>query len=289
VAESPAEPTPTEPFAEPFIGPSEHSPARHRRALMAGVIGAVASAAVGCAGFAMYQGDPAKATGPAPGSVLASNSGSAASASTSSPASDAAANPGTGSTGSLQAFASPVSTAFMLPAGDVASAMIPVPANGSAAEVTDASPDGSMTLDEFMNAMYPSSPNERSRLMSLGFERAAERCMYMPQGQQDCFYLVVFLARAGAQDYTLGLATAFGSDSANASDTQFSAPGLIDGVGFENPALDAYGNTYTVVFGTSENVAVVVEDYTPSKPARAEMLTLVAQQTARLTAAEGAG
>jgi hypothetical protein len=166
--------------------------------------------------------------------------------------------------------------------GRLTSLLIPLPAGGRLLPVSNAAPDGSMTLDQFLKELYPSSPSERTLLQARGFQTAAARCLDTSGGQEDCFYLIQFSAPDGAQSYALGLAQAHQDDPSHASDTKFAVPALTDGAGFENSTLDSYGNTDSDVYGADGEIALIVHSYTPAKLDRAGALALVDQQVARL-------
>ncbi len=170
--------------------------------------------------------------------------------------------------------------------GDLVSVLIPLPAGASALKVADASPDGAMTLDQFMQQLYSSSPSERALLQARGFQGAATRWFNTASGQEDCIFLIAFGSPAGAQSYALGQTQAREKVPADASDTKFAVPGLTDGAGFENLTLDSYGNTDGHVYGALGDVAILVDTFTPAKPDRAEVLQLLDQQIARLSAYE---
>ena len=170
--------------------------------------------------------------------------------------------------------------------GDLVSALIPLPSGASTLKVSYASPDGAMTLDQFMKQVYASSPGERTLLQARGFQSAATRWFNTASGQEDCVFLIAFGSPAGAQSYALGQTQAREKVPADASDTKFDVPGLTDGTGFEDPTLDAYGNVAGHIYGALGDVAILVDSFTPAKPDRAQVLELLNQQITRLSAYE---
>lgn len=259
--EPPAEPSPA-------VAPS---PAGRHRALT-GVLGALALVATFGVGVAT-----GRVTAPKAAAVSAADS----------PARPGFASATAASQASTSASASATAGGLLQAAG-LASALIPLPAGAQPLTVTHASPDGSMNLDQFLE-LFSSTPSERPLLQARGFEGAASRWMTTASGQEDCIYLIAFESSASAQSYALFDEKAHADDSAHKADTRFAVPSLTDGVGYEDAALDSYGNTDSWVYGSLGNVVVMVNALTPAKPARAQMLTLLDEQAALVSAAEKSG
>lgn len=255
--------------------PGAVSPARRGRGMLgvAGVAGAVALIVAFGAGLAIGRVTAPKSTAAA-GSIAGSSGLSGTNAPTASQASTPVATSATaGASGTL-------------PSADLVSALIPLPSGATALQVSGASADGSMTLDQFVQLLYSTSPGERSLLQARGFEGAATRWMNTAAGQEDCFYLIAFSGQDGAQSYALGLAKTHEDASGNAADTRFPVSVLTDGVGFETSSLDSYGNADSWVYGEVGNVAIIVHSFTPAKLDRAQMLGLLDQQVSRLASDE---
>lgn len=180
-------------------------------------------------------------------------------------------------------------TGGMLPVNDLVSALVPLPPGAQSLKVTGAGSDGSMTLDQFVQGLFTSGSGESSILQARGFEGAAARWMRTSSAQLDNFYLIAFDSTAGAQSFALSQGKAYEDDPSKTSDTRFTVPGLMDGAGFETSTLDSYGNADSEIFGVVGNVTIIVNTFTPAKLMRSEVLTLVGQQVARLSAAENAG
>lgn len=239
--------------------PASTPPVRSRRALVS-VIGVVALVAAFGAGLATGRATSPKAAGVTGNSSASSTTGGA-----------------DDTTGSGKQIA------------DLVDALMPLPAGARSLTVTGAGKNGSMDLDQYMQVLYPSSPTERPYLQARDFESAAARWMVTGTAQQDDFYLIEFATPDDAQSYALGAEQAHKGDPAHASDTEFSVSALTDGMGFENAKLDSYGNTDSYVYGAVGDIAIIVDCFTPAKLARAEMLTLIDQQAARLLTLENAG
>lgn len=255
-------------WQQPVV-PAAPAGAGSHRALM-GVLGAVTLIAVFGIGLATGRATAPKAAAASP--IAGAGDTPIATSGLGTAAAQAAASAGT-------AGASAV-------AGNIVSALIPLPAGGSALKVPDASANGAMNLDQFIKQVYTGSSSERGLLQARGFESAAARWMNTATGQEDYIYLVVFGSPDGAQSYALGAAEAHRDDPTHASDTKFNVPALTDGAGFENPALDSYGNADSHIYGSVGDVAILVESFTPAELNRAEVLALVDQQATRLSTYE---
>ena len=166
----------------------------------------------------------------------------------------------------------------------LANTLIPLPAGASAKTTSGASADGSLTLDQFLKTLYPTSTTERTFLQQRGFVGAATRSMATATGQEVSIYLVEFGSLGKAHYYNLTLAAPLETDPKYASYTQFTVPDFEDSWGFENPTLDSHGDTETYIYGEIGSVAIMVDCLTPAKFDRADLLTLVNQQAARLSA-----
>jgi hypothetical protein len=157
-----------------------------------------------------------------------------------------------------------------------------VPSGGTPRPVSGAGADGSLTLSQYLKLLYPTSTTEGSVLQERGFTGAATRWLNTASGQEVSVYLIGFSSESGAQSYALALGTAHVADPANAGQTKFSVFALTDGVGYETAKLDKFGNTDSYVYGTVNDVTIIVHCYTPAKLDRAGMLALVDQQATRL-------
>jgi hypothetical protein len=288
-AGSPARPQYWGQYAAPAAmqaGTAGPPPARRRRVLTStlGILALIVAFGVGIAtGRATVPktaaASPAAAANPVASVFPGASSGSAASQG---PAPDGTQGPApVGTRGTV--------TGGMLPAKDLVSALVPLPPGAQSQKVTGAGSDGSMTLDQFVQGLFSSGSSEGSVLQARGFEGAAARWMRTSSAQQDDFYLIAFDSPAGAQSFALAQGRAYEDDPSKTSDTRFTVPGLMDGVGYETSTLDSYGNANCEIFGVVGNVTIIVNTFTPAKLMRSEVLTLVGQQVVRLAAAENAG
>lgn len=165
----------------------------------------------------------------------------------------------------------------------LANALIPLPPGAKATTTPGAAADGSLTIDQFLKVLYPASTTERGFLQEHGFAAAATRSMVTANGQKISLYLVEFGTLGDAHYYSLTHAAPLETDPKYAKYAQFSVPGMTYSWGFENPALDSSGNADSYIYGEVGNVAIVVDCFTPAKPDRTDLLTLVSQQAARLS------
>jgi len=186
--------------------------------------------------------------------------------------------------GSTAAAATSASAAPAITGKTLVDALIPLPPGAARKTVPHAGADGSMTLDQFLQELYPDSTDERGFLEARGFVGAAATWFDTANGQELSFYLISFSSQGGAHSEALGLVNAHQEDPDDSSEAKFAVPALTDGTGFETSALDSYGNTGSYVYGAVGDVAVIVHCYTPAKLDRADLLTLVDQQAARLSA-----
>lgn len=169
--------------------------------------------------------------------------------------------------------------------GGPTSALLALPPGATARTATGASPDGSLTLDQFLKQLYPTSTTERAALQRRGFVAAATRWFQTATGDYAAIWLIQFQAVPGAESYGLALGSAHRYN--HHSDPTFTVPGLENGTGFEEAALDSDGNTRSFVYGSLGNVTVIVHFYAPASLDRAEMTTITNAQIARLKASEG--
>lgn len=188
-----------------------------------------------------------------------------------------------GTTSPTPVAATSPTTGATSPTAKLANALIPLPSGAKATTASGIGADGSLTLDQFLKSLYPTSTTERGLLQAHGFASAATRSMVTANGQEISIYLVEFGTLGDAHFYSLTHAAPLETDPKYASYTQFSVPGMTDSWGFENAALDSSGNTDSYIYGEVGNVAIIVDCFTPGKLDRTGLLTLVNQQAARLS------
>jgi hypothetical protein len=211
----------------------------------------------------------------ATGRATASKTSSAASTTT-------VAKPANSGMAPASATTSP-STDAMTATSKLAGTLIPLPAGATAKPAPGIGADGSLTLDQFLKILYPTATTEGTFLQEHGFVGAATRSMVTANGQEISIYLAEFGSLGDAHYYNLTLAAPLETDAKYASYTHFDVPAFEDSWGFELPTLDSHGNTDTIIYGEIGSVAIMVDCSTPAKFDRADLLTLVTQQAARLS------
>ncbi len=158
--------------------------------------------------------------------------------------------------------------------------LLPVP---KADKPVAALKQGVVSLNDYMQGLYPDDPAERARLVTLCFQTAVHRTWLTPGGTTVSVWLIQFGSHADARSYTL--ATEQGDASAVPAGTaKFTVSGVADSKGFADATLDNVGNTFTRVLGDAGNTSIIIHVFIPAKINNAASSQVLKAQDARLGA-----
>lgn len=141
---------------------------------------------------------------------------------------------------------------------------------------------GVLSLDDYMNELFPTYSPERQLLTALCFQTAVHRTWRSPGGTVTSVWLIQFRTAADARSFTLK--TEQGDKAEPGNSDVFRVAQVSDGMGLANPKLDKYGNTYTHLLGDAGNVAVIIHIFLPVRTDNAAAAAVLQAQSARLSA-----
>ncbi len=121
-------------------------------------------------------------------------------------------------------------------------------------------PQGVLSLGGFANGVAQSDPVYPEYLATICFQTAVHRAWKSPDGIITAVYLIQCATTADARSY---VSFTEQGDAQTPPTEIFPVPGVVDGVGFGDPAIDKYGNTITEVLGDAGNVAIDIFSYVP--------------------------
>jgi hypothetical protein len=141
---------------------------------------------------------------------------------------------------------------------------------------------GVLSLNDFMNELFPNYAPERQLVTALCFQTAIHRTWRSPDGSTTSVWLIQFGTAADARSFTLKTEQADEADPANSN--VFRVTAVSDGMGIGDPKLDKYGNTYTRLLGDTGNVAMIIHIFLPARTNNAGAAAVLQTQSTRLTA-----
>jgi hypothetical protein len=156
--------------------------------------------------------------------------------------------------------------------------VLPMPAGDTA---ITGDHEGVLSLNAYVSVLYGNDMAERQRLSARCFQTAVHRVWGSPGGTITSVWLIQFGSRAGARSYVLAMEQASEDDRANTDVFRVSDVG--DGMGFGDPKLDKYGNTFTRTMGDVGNVAIYISLFVPARTDNAAAASVLRQQSALLT------
>ncbi len=133
-----------------------------------------------------------------------------------------------------------------------------------------------------MSQLYPDNPAEQQRLVFRCFQTAAHATWVSPSGTVTSAYLIQFGTATDARSYALAVEQ--GTAALLGNSDRFRVPGVGDGQGLGQPALDKYGDTRTVLIGDAGNTAIVINFFRPAGTDNNAAARVLRAQCARLTA-----
>jgi hypothetical protein len=141
-------------------------------------------------------------------------------------------------------------------------------------------PQGVLSLSGFAKGVAESDPVYPDYLSIICFQTAVHRAWRSPDGIITAVYLVQCATTADARAY---VSFTEQGDAQTPPTEVFPVPGVVDGVGFADPEIDKYGNTFTEALGDVGNVAIDVFLYVPKILDNSGATLVVQQQNALLT------